>query len=158
MSRVDGGLVRTPFIALVDRANRALQVDMVRQAVDDGYDEIRPAHNLVFGTLYSEGSRASDMAARAGITKQSMGEVVRDLVDLGILEMRPDPEDGRAKLVTYTEYGETVIGGGRRHLAELEDRFERAFGADMYAAAREVLSRMAEVLAGETDGEQPVPQ
>ena len=37
------------------------------------------------------------MAARAGITKQSMGEVVRELVDLGVLEMVVDPTDRRAK-------------------------------------------------------------
>src|SRR5688500_606083 len=104
MSRVDlPRLGQTPLIALVDRANRALQADMVRIAHLRGHPEVKPAHNSVFGTLSAEGSRASDMAARAGITRQSMGEIIREMVDLGILEMRPDPEDRRAKLVTYTD-------------------------------------------------------
>ena len=76
---------------------------MVREARERGHTEIRLAHNAVFATLHGEAGRTSDMAARAGITKQSMGEVVRELADLGILEVHPDPEDRRAKLVSYTD-------------------------------------------------------
>src|SRR5919198_1107213 len=87
-----------PLIALVDRANRALQADMARTEPRRGHREIKPAHNAVFAALAEAGSRAADMAARAGITRQSMGEILRELVDLDIVEMRPDPEDRRAKL------------------------------------------------------------
>ena len=139
-------LGQKPLIALVDRANRALQAEMVQIAHRHGYSEVKPAHNSVFGTLSAEGSRAIDMAARAGITRQSMGEVIREMVALGILEMRPDPEDRRAKLVTYTEHGRRVAGNGYRHLIELERRFEEEFGATEYAAAREVLARIAPLL------------
>ena len=96
-------LDREPFIGLVDRASRLLRADMVHAARARGHTEIRFAHNAVLGHLPLEGSRISDLADRAGITKQSMGEVVAELVALGILEMRPDPLDRRAKLVTYTQ-------------------------------------------------------
>jgi DNA-binding MarR family transcriptional regulator len=58
------------------------------------------------------------MATRAGITRQSMGEILREMVDLDIVEMRPDPEDRRAKLVTYPGHGRWVasIGGLTRSL------------------------------------------
>src|SRR5437868_7089248 len=92
---------RAPLIRYVDKANRALQNDMVSEAHRQGFDEISFAHNAVFSTLQEGGSRASDMAAVAGITRQSMGEIVRGMVDLGIVEMRPDPDDKRAKLVVY---------------------------------------------------------
>ena len=52
------------------------------------------------------------MAARAGITRQSMGEVIREMVDLGLLEMVADPDDRRAKLVRYTDAGLAVAQGG----------------------------------------------
>ena len=41
-----------------------------------------------------------------------MGEVIRDLVDLGILEMVPDPDDGRAKIVRYTAEGRAFASDG----------------------------------------------
>ncbi len=137
---------RKPLIALVDRANRALQADMVRTLHRHGHPEVKPAHNAVFGALSPQGSRAAEMAARAGMTRQSMGEVIRDLVDLGILEMRPDPEDGRAKLVTYSEHGLRVAGDGYQHLSEFERRFAEEFGEREYDVARDVLARIAELL------------
>ncbi|MEV8372751.1 MarR family winged helix-turn-helix transcriptional regulator [Kribbella sp. NPDC056861] len=137
---------RKPLIALIDRANRVMQADMVRNAHLRGYTEVKPAHNAVFATLGEEGGRAIDMAERAGITRQSMGEVVRDMVSLGILEMCPDPADRRAKLVTYTEYGRLVAGRGFERLIELEQRFDEEFGVAEYALAREVLDRIGGLL------------
>ena len=134
------------MIALVDRANRAMQTDMVRRAHADGHAEVKMAHNSVFGTLHSGGARAADMAARAGIARQSMGEVIRDMVALDLLEMRADPNDGRAKVVDYTEHGLAVAADGFRYLIELDRRLEEEFGAEKYAAAREVLDRLVEVL------------
>jgi DNA-binding MarR family transcriptional regulator len=134
------------MIALVDRANRALQADMVQTAHRRGHPEVKPAHNSVFATLAEEGSRAADMAARAGITRQSMGEVIREMVALGLLEMRPDPEDRRAKLVTYTEHGRRVAGDGYEYLIELEQRFVEEIGLAEYETARDVLARVAVLL------------
>jgi DNA-binding MarR family transcriptional regulator len=99
------------------------------------------------------------MAERVGITRQSMGEVIREMVDLGILEMRPDPTDRRAKLVTYSERGLEVAADGYGHLVELEQRFAAEFGAAEYDIAREVLSRIAGLLddwAAEEAGQEAV--
>ena len=135
-----------PLIGLVDRANRALQADMVREAQGRGYDWAKYAHNAVFGTLSSSGDRATDMAARAGITRQSMGEVIRELVGLGVLEMTPDPEDRRAKLVKYTPAGREMATTGRQHIIDLERRFADEFGEKDYEVARRVLERVADIL------------
>ena len=139
-------LDRKPLIALVERANRALQSDMVRRAHADGHTEVKMAHNSVFGFLHSDGARAADMAARAGITRQSMGEVIRDMVALDLVEMRSDPNDGRAKVVTYSEHGLAVAGDGFGYLGELERRFAEEFGEEEYAVARDVLDRLVGVL------------
>lgn len=137
---------RTPFIALAEKAARALRADMVENAHAQGFTEVTAAHNAVFATLPLEGGRPSDMAARAGITRQSMGEAIRDMVRLGILEMTPDPDDRRAKVVGWTEYGRTVVQQGFDHLIALEERFLAEFGAEDYEAARRVLARVRELI------------
>lgn len=153
MSRPLPGPPHKPLIALVDRLNRALQVDMVESGHAAGFPELKQAHNVVFGTLSgSHGSHTTDMAARAGITRQSMGEVVRDLEGLGIVEMTVDPEDRRAKVVTYTDYGLQVARAGRQHIADLEQGFAEEFGADEYALVREVLARIVELLEPGDEG------
>lgn len=140
-----------PLIALVDRVNRALQADMVRQAHERGHTQVKQAHNAVFGTLGAGGARASDMAARAGITRQSMGEIIRDLVGLGLLEMRTDPADRRAKLVTYTAAGIELTTGGFQHIQDMEARFADALGADDYQRVRTGLMSIVGLL---TAGDQ----
>lgn len=139
---------RTPFIALVHRANQALQGDMVREARSRGHDFVKHSHNAVFGSLSEDGSRATDMAARAGITRQSMGEVIRELVGFGILEMTPDPDDRRAKLVRYTAKGAEFIAPGYQHIVELERRFAYELGEEEYEVTRRVLERVADILDG----------
>ena len=143
MSRGQDPLDRKPLIALADRAAQVLGADLIRESQARGH-RLRLAHNAVFGHLPLEGGRVSDIAARAGITKQSMGEVVRELVELGLLEMTPDPSDRRAKLVTYTERGRAVALDGKRYLADLERRFAQEFGEQKYAHAREVLEKVIE--------------
>jgi DNA-binding MarR family transcriptional regulator len=146
MSRDRTRPTRKPLIALVDRANRALQADMVRWAHLQGFEAARFAHNAVFGHMPShQGARTVDLAERAGMTRQSMGEVVRDLVDLGIVEMVPDPADGRAKLVRFTDEGKTQASNGYRHIRDLEQRFQDELGED-YEAARRVLDRIVGIL------------
>ncbi len=144
MSRLRREVDRKPLLALTEKAFRSLATDMVSHARERGYTEIRMAHNAVFSTLWTETpARTSDLAARAGITKQSMGEVVRELVELGICQVETDPEDGRAKLVSYTDYGIAITQNGQRHFRDLERRLVKEFGED-YEGARRVLEWVIE--------------
>lgn len=135
-----------PLIALVYRANKALQHDMTRQAHEAGHPEIKLSHNAVFATLRAEGSRATDMADAMGITRQSLGEVLRDMESAGIVSMRPDPTDGRAKLVTYTPAGLAIAAEGFDHIRALEVRLQRELGEQEYAQFRAALARVADLL------------
>jgi DNA-binding MarR family transcriptional regulator len=134
------------LIALVHNLDREFQSHMVRTAHARGRTDLKPSHNFLFAVLGDEGDRSANLAVRAGITRQSMGEVIRELVDLGVLEMVPDPHDRRAKIVRYTDAGRAFAGEGFQHLRELETRFEEEFGAD-YEAARDVLERVGTLLA-----------
>ena len=119
---------------------------MVEMTHAAGRPEIKPSHNAVIAHLPSgTPRRAADLAADAGMTRQSMGELVRELAELGILEAVPDPDDRRAKLVSWTEEGLAMARAGKRHLAAIEQRLEEEFGEE-YESARRVLERVAEVL------------
>jgi DNA-binding MarR family transcriptional regulator len=146
-----------PFVGVVYRTYKALEADMVSAAHRAGHPGIKRTHNAVFATLRPQGLRAVDMAAQMGITRQSLGEVVREMVDLGILEMRPDPTDRRAKLVTYSEKGLRVAAEGFAHIKDLDGRFVGEFGREDYATARRVLERVAEMLAEDAAAEASPP-
>ena len=153
------GLVRpdfVPLIALAEKSARALRTDMLRYAHERGYDEIQPAHNAVFATQPPEGARAADMAHRSGITRQSMGEVIRDMVRLGVLEMVPDPTDGRAKIVTFTARGRKIAQDGFDHILDVDRLVREKYGdADVDATVR-VLSGIIDLL-GDGLAAEPTP-
>lgn len=94
-----------------------------------GYQGFSLSHITVTRNLDLAGTRATELARRAGITKQSMGELINQLEANGILERRPDPADGRAKIVFFTEAG----------LAWLE-----AFGTALANAEREMAQKLGE--------------
>jgi DNA-binding MarR family transcriptional regulator len=135
-----------PLISLVDKSARTLRADMLRNAHARGYAELQPAHNAVFATLPPEGARAADMATRAGITRQSMGEVIRDMVGLGLLETVPDPVDRRAKIVRFTDYGLGVAQAGYEHIIDVERVLREGLGDADVDATRRVLAGIIEML------------
>jgi DNA-binding MarR family transcriptional regulator len=137
------------MIAIVEKTARVMREDMITDARARGYEWAQQAHNAVFSTLPAEGARAADMAERAGITRQSMGEVIRDLAERGIVEMVPDPTDGRAKIVRYTEAGIIAAQGGFNHILELDQLFRKTFGDEDYETARRVLAGVMALLGND---------
>jgi DNA-binding MarR family transcriptional regulator len=74
----------------------------------------------LFRTLNLAGSRLTELAVRAGVTKQSMRETVEQTVAAGYLEQRPDHNDGRARLITLTLAGMVVLDHFREGVASAE--------------------------------------
>ncbi len=70
-----------------------------------GHAKLRPAHNRLIGFIEFEGSRIVDIAQAQAVSKNAIGQLVTDLEELGYLERVPDPADGRAKIVRYTDRG-----------------------------------------------------
>lgn len=74
-----------------------------------GHTGLQPSHQVIFASLGPEGARLTDLAARAAMTKQAMGQLVDDLEAQGYLERVPDPADGRAKIVRLTRRGQAFL-------------------------------------------------
>jgi DNA-binding MarR family transcriptional regulator len=93
----------------------------------------------VFEMLDAEGSRVADLARRARMSRQAMGELVEDLERLGYVTRRPDPRDGRAKQVTLTKKGAAAINDGIAAVVDLEARWAKMLGPERGAEFREAL-------------------
>ncbi len=74
-----------------------------------GHTGLQPSHQAVFVGLGHSGTRLTDLANRAQMTKQAMGQLVDDLERLGYVERVPDIRDGRAKIVRLTETGNAFL-------------------------------------------------
>jgi DNA-binding MarR family transcriptional regulator len=127
---------------LISILNRTID-DRVTTGLDAaGFPDIRRSHGLVFEMLDWSGSRITDLAKRARITKQAMGELVTDLELMGYVERVPDPRDGRAKLVKRTERGQEAVTAAVAALMEMEERWAEFLGEERFAALRESLAEL----------------
>ena len=134
---------------LVSILNREIN-DAVQAALDaGGFGDIRRAHGIVFEVLDAAGSRVTDMAQRARMTKQSMGELVSYLEGRGYLRRKTDPSDRRAKLVVLTRRGAQAVAVARVGLGELESAWERSLGERRARMLRSALSQLCAEFARE---------
>lgn len=130
---------RLPFIRLLDVAFDEFINELEGRVADTPYSDIRVSHGCVFGNIDPDGTRLTDLAERAHMTKQSVGEVTTDLEQRGYLERVPDPSDGRAKIIRLTERGRAAQTLGRELIDDIERDWAGRFGAERMAALREAL-------------------
>jgi DNA-binding MarR family transcriptional regulator len=95
-----------------------------------GHTELQPSHQVVFVSLGRSGTRLTDLARRAGMTKQAMGQIIDDLEELGYVERRPDPADRRAKIVRLTATGLEFVCDAADVLAGIWRDYEAVLGAE----------------------------
>ena len=130
---------RLPMIRLLATAADDFSRELFERVVAAGLGDLRPGHGCVFGNIDPDGSRLTDLAERARMTKQSVGEVASDLEARGYVERVSDPKDGRAKIIRLTERGHEAQAIGRALIEDLERDWGERFGADRVAALREAL-------------------
>jgi DNA-binding MarR family transcriptional regulator len=108
---------------LLLRAVRAVQATYIERLQQRGHPGLRTGHIPVLAGLDPDsptGTRITDLANRAGMTRQMMGRLVRELESLGYLATATHPEDQRAVVVTMTDRGNAMRDEAGDVLAELE--------------------------------------
>ena len=137
-SRNLGTLLRDPWLELNSR--------LVATVGERGFSDVRPALSVVMQHLRDEGSRITEIAERAQLTKQTVVYLVNELEALGYVERLPDPHDGRAKIVVATERGRAGVDEARRVAAEIERDMEKLIGVRKMDELRALLGELHEAL------------
>lgn len=123
-------------------ARRFDEIAVGRVRARTGMD-VRTAHTRLFPHLpFDGGIRPTELANRVGISKQAVGKLLDDLVALGVVERAPDPTDGRAQVVRFSEVGRAALLDGLAELARLEAELAEHVGADVVLALKAALRRV----------------
>src|SRR4051794_211653 len=120
-SRNLGTLLRDRWLELNERLHRHVAAQ--------GFDDLRPALSVVFQHVQDEGSRLTEIAERAQLTKQTVVYLVNELESLRYVERVADAADGRAKLIRLSARGEAAGAAARRAAAEIEGEWAQLIGA-----------------------------
>ena len=107
-----------------------------------GHTELLPSHQVVFAGLGRAGTRLTVLAQNAGMTKQAMGQIVDDLEQLGYVERTPDPEDGRAKIVRFTDAGLDFVCDAAEVLDTIWSEYSSLLGTQELDQLQETLHKL----------------
>ena len=124
---------------------RALENRVLAALAAAGFDDITLAQSRVAARIGESGTRLTELAEQAQVTKQTAGFLVDQLERGGYVHRVPDPTDGRARLVCFAERGRAAVAVARRVEAEVEAEWTAHLGADSTRALREALTRLREV-------------
>ncbi|HZD17047.1 MAG TPA: MarR family winged helix-turn-helix transcriptional regulator [Actinomycetota bacterium] len=128
---------------LLLEASRALGAEMVADLDERGIPDARPGHAAVFLHIdRRSGTRLTDLARRARMSKQGMMLLVDELETRGYVRRVPDPTDARAKVVRLTARGRRYAAEARRVAAGVEARARRELGERRYESLRSALDEL----------------
>jgi DNA-binding MarR family transcriptional regulator len=124
---------------------RAMEQRVFSELARLGFDDITPAQGRLFARIADDGSRITDLAEQAQVTKQTAGFLVDQLERAGYVDRVPDPTDGRARLVRIAPRGRKAVRASARVVAAVEREWEDHLGSDGVETLRALLHRLREV-------------
>ena len=124
---------------------RAMEARILAALAAAGFDDITAAQGRVAARIGPAGTRLTDLAEQALVTKQTVGHLVDQLERAGYVRRVPDPTDARARLVRMAERGLAVVAVARRVEAEVEAEWTAHLGGEAAGQLRAALTRLREV-------------
>jgi DNA-binding MarR family transcriptional regulator len=108
-----------------------------------GFDDLARSDGYVFRALGAGPLTTSGLADRLGVSKQGAGQLVEDMTRRGYVGSRPDPSDGRARLLELTSRGKSALAAARAFHRRYEQRLARRHGRGHVDDLRAMLTAMA---------------
>ncbi len=127
------------FVAFRHAENRVLAA-----VVDAGYP-ITLAQARIFQRIGPLGTRLTDLAEQAQVTKQTAGALVDQLEAAGYVQRRPDPHDARARRVCISDRGARAWAVATAELDRIQGEWAAHLGAPAWTALHDALVRLREV-------------
>lgn len=113
---------------LLNNAERRFEARVFELLAKAGHFEARLTHLNLTRNLDATGTRMTELARRAGVTKQAIGELIVQCEELGLIRRVPDLTDARAKLVKFTAQGLKWLEAFRVALEQAEREMQEELG------------------------------
>ncbi|MEV0435391.1 MarR family transcriptional regulator [Nocardia sp. NPDC050413] len=123
--------------------------EMERRVLDalseGGFDDLTQAQARLVARIGPDGSRLTDLAAQAQVTKQTAGVLVDQLVRAGYLRREPDPSDGRARLLRLSDKGARAVEVANQAAGQVESEWLAHLGQRRSTALRGALEELRKI-------------
>lgn len=126
-------------------AHRYAESQIFATLAEEGHGGVTLAQGRLAARINEGGSRLTELAEAAQVTKQTAGYLVDQLEQLGYVERVPDPSDGRARLVRLSDKGEEVRAAARQIEERIEAEWAAHLGPRRYTELRKALISLREI-------------
>lgn len=126
------------------RVYNEMSIALIRKKYD--IPNLRVSHTFLLPHIDFDGTRQTEIAQRMGISKQAVGQLIDEMVEMGSLKLEPDPKDGRAKLVKFNLEGSLNPAVALEVAAIMEKRVEKKLGKKDLAHFKRLLCKTLEAL------------
>ncbi|NUT20603.1 MAG: MarR family transcriptional regulator [Hamadaea sp.] len=124
---------------------RAMESRVFAELADAGFGDFTPAQARVFQRIGPDGTRLTELAEAAGVTKQTAGFLVDQLEKAGYVERAPDPQDARARLVRIAKRGHEAIPVAAQVVERVEAEWTAQLGKRRMAQLKAILTDLRAV-------------
>ena len=151
--------IDAPNLEYLYRSNVARKLDNVSEEfhrrlrdklLTRGYGGLKLSFHTVMSNIVFSGTRLVDIAEINGMTKQSIGLIATEIEELGYIKRIPDPHDGRAKNLVFTERGEQLIHDSIEMVKEVEAEFSELIGDDKIQQLEILLAELSDCITEKT--------
>jgi DNA-binding MarR family transcriptional regulator len=119
--------------------------ERVRLAMREAGYDVTVAQSRLAQRIAEEGTRLTELADRAQVTKQTASLLVAALEREGLVERVPDPADGRARLIRLSARGQEAAERAKQVVLGVEREWTEHLGPELSDRLREGLVRLREV-------------
>jgi DNA-binding MarR family transcriptional regulator len=127
---------------LLGRADLRFAEGVTRAMHARRFAGIRLVHIALIRNVDEHGTRITDIARRAGMTKQATGQLVAEFVELGYIRVVSDPDDGRVKIARYTAKGKRLLVAIVAAIEQTEREVSRVIGAAKLEGLKSTLAQI----------------
>lgn len=126
-------------------AHRHAETRILDHLAAQGFDDLTLAQARLAARIGADGTRLTELAEQAQVTKQTAGALVDQLETAGYVTREPDPTDARARLVRLAERGRRAQSAAREMEVTITREWERHLGPTRMRQLREALESLREI-------------
>lgn len=105
-----------------------------------GYINFRVGHMVALIHIDLEGSNINHLASLAGVTKQAMSKLVKELQDEGFVSIEKHPNDARTLIVKLSDKGINTMLHWKECTAHIDSKFSEIIGSEKVEQLKNILS------------------
>ena len=132
--------MRSPFL-MMNLLSAVYWFDEALQAAlkEAGISNVTRAQSMLIANISAGESRATRIARNLGVTRQAISLMIAELEVRGIVEVVPDPDDRRARIVRFSEQSTGVRRAAGAILNHLEVTLVERLGLPAYHGLRDAM-------------------